>query len=168
MRWLAVAMLVLSGCGIDARIKKLSPEEYKAYYALRPFMSEDDKKTYLKLKTEEERKQWMKDKGLWDAFYKYDETIRQAIVDGAVRTGWNEEMVYMAWGAPYDSQKLTGRRAVRSQLLVYRFEKQEDGTILVWAPGSKTEYKSIEHFRREVYIDDNVVTEIVEKKGWEG
>lgn len=168
MRWFWVLMLVLSGCGLEARVKKLSPEEFKAYYALRPFMTEDDKKAYLKLKTEDERNQWLKDKGLWDTFYKYDENIRQAIVDGAVRTGWTEEMVYMAWGAPYDSQKLTGRHASKSQLLVYRFEKHEEGVVLVWMPGSKTDYKAIDHFRREVYIDDNVVSEIVEKQGWEG
>ena len=159
--------LVLGGCSLDSKVKRLSETEFLHYYALRPFMSDDDRAAYLKLKTEEERDQWLKDHKLWDMFYKYDANIRQAIVDGAVQEGWTKDMVYMAWGAPFDSQTLAGRPATRSELLVYRFEKHEGGAVLVWAPGSKTEYKAIDFFTREVYIDDNVVSEIKEKKGWD-
>ena len=166
MRWFLLLSLVLGGCGLEARIKKLSEAEYMHYYALRPFVSDDDRKAFLKLKTEEERNQWLKDKGLWQTFYKYEPNIRQAIVDGAVQKGWTGEMVYMAWGAPFDTRKLTGRPATKSQLLVYRFERHEDGVVLVWTPGSKTEYKSIGRFTRSVYLDDDRVTEIVEEEDW--
>jgi hypothetical protein len=165
MRFL-FALLLLTGCSIDSKVKRLSDVEYSHYYALRPFMSEEDRKEYLKLKTETERNQWLKDHNLWDVFYKYDEKTREAIVSGLVQKGWNKEMVYMAWGAPYQSQKLAGRPASKSELLVYRFEQHEDGVVLVWIPGSKTEYKAIGRFTREVYIDDNAVTEIVQKDGW--
>ena len=165
-RWWLVAALVLSGCGVEHRVKKLSNVEFQHYYALKPFMEEEQRIAYLKLKTEAERSQYLKDAGLWDRFYKYDEHIRTAIVDGAVQTGWTKDMVLMSWGAPFDKRKLTGRPSPRSELLVYKFEKHEDGTVLVYVPGSKTEYKAVDRFMREVYVDNDVVTEIIEKQGW--
>jgi hypothetical protein len=87
-------------------------------------------------------------------------------VEGAVQVGWTKDMVVMAWGAPYDRRALAGRPAPRSELYVYKFEKQEDGTVLVYVPNSKTEYKAVERFVREVYLDSDVVAEIIEKKGW--
>jgi hypothetical protein len=51
-------------------------------------------------------------------------------------------------------------------MLIYKFEKHEDGSVLVFIPGSKTEYKAVERFTREVILDADVVTEIVEKSGW--
>lgn len=165
-RWFLPLLLLLGACSIDSRVKKLSDEEFKAYYALKPFMDEDTRKGYLKLKTSDERTAYLKEKGLWDKFYQYDEKTRQAIVDGAVTLGWEKDQVLMAWGPPYDSRKIVGRQAPRSELLVYRFEKHEDGTVLVYVPNSKTEYKAVERFTREVILDSDVVTEIVEKPGW--
>lgn len=171
-------LVLLAGCGWQGRVKFLSEAEAKHYYALQPFLSEEEKKTYLKLKTEDERNSWLKDNGCreilgkkecyWDRFYKYPDNIRQQIVDGAVRNGWTKDMVFMAWGAPWDKRALVGRPAPKSELLVYRFEKQEDGTVLVYVPESKTAYKSVERFTREVYLDNDTVTEIVEKRGWYG
>ena len=48
-------------------------------------------------------------------------------------------------------------------MLTYRFEVQEDGTVLLWEPGSKTEYKAVRLFIREVVIDDDNVVEIREE-----
>lgn len=159
---------LLPGCSWESRVKRLSDTEFSHYYALKPFMSDDQRKEYLKIKTEDDRNAWLKSKGLWDVFYKYDEHIREAIVAGAVQVGWTKEMVLMSWGAPFDKRSLAGRPSPRSELLLYRFEKHEDGTILVFLPGSKTEYKAIDRFRREVYVDNDVVSEIVQKSGWGG
>ena len=175
MRWFVVAALLLTACSWQHRVKYLSDEEFKAYYALKPFMEEEQQKSYLTLKSEEERNGYLKSIvleqrrppiTLYDLFYNYPENIRQAIVDGAVQEGWTKDMVLMAWGPPFDKKKLVGRPAPRSELLLYKFEKQEDGTVLVFVPGSKTEYKAEERFRREVILDDDKVTEIVEKPGW--
>jgi hypothetical protein len=165
-RWLFVLALLLSGCSWESRVKRLSDTEFDHYYALKPYMSDADRKTYLKLKTEDDRNAWLKQQGLWDRFYKYPENLRKAIVEGAVQVGWTKDMVVMAWGAPYDRRALAGRPAPRSELYVYKFEKQEDGTVLVYVPNSKTEYKAVERFVREVYLDSDVVAEIIEKKGW--
>jgi hypothetical protein len=167
-KWLFVVMLALSACGWEHRVNELSDVEFDHYYALKPFMTDDERKEYLKLKTEEERNEWLKKKGYWDRFYKYDEHLRKAIVNGAVQNGWTKDMVYMAWGAPFDKRALAGRPAPRSEMLLYRFEKHADGSEIVWIPNSKTEYKATKLFRREVILDNDIVTEIVEKSGWTG
>lgn len=180
-RWFLLVTLALSACSWEHRVKELSDAEFQHYYALKPFMTDDQRKEYLLLKTEDERDQWLKDnkpqmnlaaeemsKDFWDMFYRYPDNIRQAIVDGAVQTGWAKEMVLMSWGAPYDKKRLTGRPAPRSEMLIYRFEKHEDGSVIVYVPGSKTEYKAIDRFTRQVYLDNDIVTEIIEKEGWEG
>lgn len=161
-----VALSFVAGCSWENKVKKLNEDEFKTYYALKPFMTDDQRKTYLTSKTSDERVAYLKSQNLWDMFYKYDEKTRQAIVDGAVQAGWTKDMVLMAWGAPYDKKKLTGRPAPWSEMLTYRFEKQEDGTVLVYVPNSKTAYKATERFTREVILDADVVSEIVEKAGW--
>jgi hypothetical protein len=163
----SLILLVALSTGCTGRqMKRLSDTEFDHFYALRPYMDEDARKAYLKLKTEEERNQFLKDKGLWDRFYQYDADQRDEIVAGAVQVGWTKDMVLMSWGAPYDKRKLAGRQATRSEALVYRFEQHEDGALIVWEPNSKTEYKAVRLFRREVILDDDVVAEIVEKDNW--
>ncbi|MCB9746612.1 MAG: hypothetical protein H6740_28815 [Alphaproteobacteria bacterium] len=160
------ALVSASGCSWEKKVKNLSDTEFDHYYALRPFMDETQRKTYLKLKTEEERNAYLKELGIWDYFYKYDEDLRDQIVAGDVQVGWTKDQLYMAWGAPHDRAKLVGRDAVRSERLIYRFEGHADGSILVWEPNSKTEYKATRLFRREVILDDDVVAEIREESGW--
>ncbi len=127
----------------------------------------DERRALLQLKTEEERNQWLKDKGLWDRFYQYPPHIRENIVGGLVQTGWIRHMVYMAWGRPYTRKKLPGREAQRSELLTYRFEELRDGTHQVWEDGSKTEYKAARLYSKELFVDDDVINEIQEKNvGW--
>lgn len=159
---LLVAMLSM-GCSYTRHIKNLSNVEFDHYYALRVYMSEDQKKVYLKLKTEEERNAYLQEAGLWDRFYSYSDPEREEIIAGDVVVGWTKDKLYMAWGAPYDRARLVGRSAVRSERLVYRFEQHEDGRILLWEDGSKTAYKAARLFTRELIIDDDVVREINEE-----
>ncbi len=163
--WLVI-VAVLGGCSLDRKVKRLSETEYAHYYALRPFMDDEIRKTYLLKKTEEERSAYLKEVKLWDLFYKYEAHIRELIVAGKVQNGWTKDMVLMAWGAPFDKRRLTGRPAPRSELMIYRFELHEDGTALVWEPGSKTEYKAVSRFTRELYLDNDVVTEMKQLEGW--
>ncbi len=174
---LLLVLVLLSGCSWEASgIRHLSEVEFDHYYAIKPFMPEDQRKAFLKLKTEDERNAWLKAGGCrlvrginecyWDRFYKYPDHVRKAIVAGAVQVGWTKDMVFMAWGAPFDKRSLTGRPSPRSELLLYRFEKQEDGRVLVYVANSKTEYKAVERFVREIILDSDEVAEIIEKKGW--
>jgi len=162
-----ILVLVMSACSWKSRVKYLSDTEFDHYYALRVYMDDGQKKTYLKMKTEEERNAYLQKLGLWDRFYKYEPHIRELIVSGDVQVGWTKDMLYMSWGAPYDLRKLPGRKAERSELMVYRFEEQPDGSILVWQKGSRTEYKAVRLFSREVILDDDVIAEITDRdKSW--
>jgi len=150
------------GCGYANKIKNLSDAEYAHWSALRVYMEEDARKSYFKLKTEEERNQWLKDEGLWDRFYQYDPHIRERIVGLEVQVGWTKDMVYMAWGIPYDRRKLT-RQAERSEMFIYRFEQHTD-RIMVWERGSKTAYKAERFFVKEVIMEDDRVVEMSNKE----
>ena len=167
-----LALSLITGCGISSKMKKLSGDELDHYRALRVYMDQPDargirgeteRREFLKLKTREERDQWLKDKGHCDRFYQYDAHIREKIVFGQVQEGWTRHMIYMSWGYPYTKRKLPGRQAMRSEMLVYRFEEMEDGAHQVWVQGSKTEYKAVRLYIREVIIDDDRITEIRER-----
>jgi hypothetical protein len=160
MRQLLFAVLMLtttlSACGWKHRVKDMSNEEYGRYTSLKVYMTEEQEKACLKKKTEEERSAYLKELGLWDRFYKYDEAQRKQIVDGKVEVGWTSDMVLMSWGLPYDKRMLPGRKAERSWMWVYRFEQQPDGSVMVWEKGSKTAYSAVKFFQREVILDDHV------------
>lgn len=158
-----VGLLVL---GSASKVKRLSDVEQDHYQALRVWMNEDQNKAFLKLKLEEERNQYLKDQGLWERFYKYPDFVREKILLGELEVGWTEDMVYMAYGAPFKKKRLTGRPAARSELLVYRMEVSEDGAHMPWVPGSKTTYKAVDKYQIEVYVDDEKVTEIDQKDDW--
>lgn len=165
--FLLALMLVAAGCGTAAKVKRLEDREQDHYYALKVWMTDDDRKAFLKLKTPEERDQWLKDKGLWDRFYKYDDEKRSAIVEGDVQVGWKQDMVFMAWGEPASRSRLPGRPAERSELFIYRFEVDKKGNTLIWRPESNETYKASELYRLELIVDDQVVTEITKKDGWD-
>ena len=148
------------GCGVGHFEKKIGQEEFDHWRALRIYMDEGTQKEFRKFKTREERDQYLKDKGLWEKFYQYEPHIRDQIAGGDVKTGWSEDMLFMAWGQPYDREKIFGRNAQESYRLTYRFEELEDGAILVWEPKSKTQYKAVRLFQKEVYIDDGKITEL--------
>ena len=159
----AMGFLVVSiatGCSIDRKLKNLDDQEFQHYYALKVYMDEPQVKTYLKLKTRAERDGYLKKRGLWDKYYEYEVHVREAIYNGRVEVGWTKDMVLMAWGRPIDRGRVAGRQATRSERYIYRFEENQEGAILVWEPGSKTQYKAARLFSREVVFDNDVVAEI--------
>lgn len=162
---LALALVLGAGCW-ENKVKRLSDAEFDHYYALRPYMSDDLRKEFLRLKTEDERNAWLKSQGLWDRFYQYSAAEREAIVAGEVAVGWSKDKLLMSWGAPYDKRQVASTETYRSELYVYRFEQLKDGAVLVYEPGSSTAYKAVRMFRREVLIQDDVVKDIREYENW--
>lgn len=160
--FLVLALPIVMGSKLD----RLTDAEQTHYRALRIFLDKKEQKEWLKGKTEEERNAWLKEHGLWDRFYMHDEATRAEIVAGEVELGWSTDMVYMAWGSPFQRQRLTGRQASRSELLVYRFEVDKKGyaTPVV---GKKIDYQAVDQYQVEVIIDDDVVADLIEKPDWE-
>ncbi len=164
-------MLLLAGLVVvssaNKKYDRLADDERAVFDAVSVWMDEDAVKAFLKLKTPELREQWLKDHKLWDRYFKYDERVRGAINDGRVVTGWTEDLVLMAWGAPHEKRRNTGRNATRSDTYVYRFEVTPDKEVLVWEPNSKATHTAIRLYQVNVIIDDGVVAELVELKAWD-
>lgn len=179
MRRIAMGLVLgwIAAGSCAASLKKLSQDELDAYHALQPFLSDDQEKALLKLKTPEERAEYLKSQklamgaqtadNLHELWYRFDADTRAAVTEGRVEKGWTQDMMFMAWGEPVNRQRLTGRPATRSELFNYRFEILEDGSTLVWVPKSKASYKSVDRYQVDVYVDDGRVTELVRKAEWD-
>ncbi|MEM6929394.1 MAG: hypothetical protein AAF602_20815 [Myxococcota bacterium] len=163
-------MIVLWGClmgttAIAGKLDRLSDTERVHWRALRVFVDTKDQKDWLKLKTEQERNQWLQDRGYWERFYRYPQHVRDQIVAGDVKKGWDRNKLYMAWGQPTERNRLTGRPASRSERLIYRFEVDKDGFITVLVDG-RPDYKAVDRYQVDVVVDDDVVTELTRRDDW--
>lgn len=170
IRWTVALALVAGslfpGLAEASKLSKLSEQEQIEYRVFRAFMSEDDQKAWLKMKTPEERTAWLKDHHLYEKFYGESPDVRDLIVAGKVAVAWTRDQVYLAWGNPFQKQRLTGREAQRSELLVYRFEVDKEGYATP-VTGKKEDYKAVDRYQIELVVDDDVVAELVKKAGWE-
>lgn len=160
------AVIVAAWLSLGSKLDRLSDQEYAHYRALRIFMEEKDRKAWLRLKTPEQRDARLREMNLWDKFYSLSEAQRQKVVAGEVEVGFTRDMLYMAWGAPFSKNRLTGREAARSELLVYRFQIDRSG-IATPVVGERIDYKAVGQHQTEVFVDDDVVTKMVEKDSWE-
>ena len=160
-----VAMLFVSSPACAGKLGRLTEAELDHYRALRVFMDDDDEKVWFKLKTTEERDAWLREEKLWDKFYALPAEVRAQIVGGKVERGYTRDMVYMTWGPPFQKNRLTGREAARSELLVYRFEIDKDGFANPIAT-KRGDYKAEGHYQMELTVDDDVVAVIDQKDGW--
>ena len=176
MFWFFWVGMLIGGCSYKRHIKRLEAAEKDHWAALRVFMKEEQKKEFLTKKTRPERDEYIKSLGLWDKFYELSERRREEILSYDVKKGFNQEELLMSWGKPYRVSLEPTSKAVQSHRWTYRFEQHVDPKtkqeyILIWEPNSKTEYKSIRVFERDVIIDDqgrpeytdNIVSEIIDR-----
>jgi hypothetical protein len=162
----ATLALLLPLTAHAGKLSKLSEQEQVEYRVFRAFMTEDEQKAWLKMKTAEERTAWLKERKLWDKFYGLSPEVRDLVVAGDVGVGWSRDQVYLSWGNPFQKQRLTGRQAQRSELLVYRFEVDKDGYAAPMV-GKKIDYQAVDQYQVELVMDDDVVVELVRKEDWE-
>ncbi len=162
-RWLVAGLLVVL---LGGKLDRLSSDERAHWRALRVFVEDRDQKRWLKLKTEEERNDWLKEQGLWDRYYSNDPATREQILAGDVRLGWDRYQLYMAWGQPSQRMRMTGRSAVRSERLIYRFEVDEEGYASPLV-GTKVDHRAVDRYQINVIIDDDTITKIHEIDDWD-
>ena len=168
-RWIHGLLLVAALFGTASKKwDRLAPYERDHHQALSVFFEDEKKETkeWLKLETPEARDQWLKDKGYWNHFYKYDEIERKEILERVPKIGWTQDMLYMAWGAPYRKLNSTKRTAQNTQIFQYRIQVSKDGHHLVYTPGSKATYKAIEQYTQEITLDDRKISAIDRRDGW--
>ncbi len=168
-RYIAGFALIAVLLGTAGKMDRLLDYERDHYRALVVFFEDEKKETreWLKLKTPEERDQWLKDKGYWDHFYKYSEEERAEILAREPKIGWTQEMLYMAWGRPYRKIKSTKRTAQDTIILSYRIQVTPEGRHLIYKPKSKATYKAVERYTQDIVLDDRVITEIRRRDGWD-
>ncbi len=164
------AMVVLLGYlvsppALAGKLDRLSDTEKVHWRALRVFVDKDEQKLWLKLKSEEERNQWLKDRGYWERFYQHPPHVRDQIVAGDVKKGWNREKLFMAWGQPSERRMLTGRPANRSERLIYRFQVDKKGFVTV-VVDARPDYKAVDRYQVDVVLDDDVITELTRRDDW--
>lgn len=164
---LFASVLMLSTSALAKPIDRLSSAERDHFQALSVWMDDKEERAYLKLKTEEERNAWLKEKGYWNRYYQYDAQTRDQILGGKVAVGWTQDMVFMAWGAPHDKRRLLGRNARRSEALIYRFEVTPDGAHLIWAPKSKATHNAVQLYHYVLTVDDAKVVKMERNEGWD-
>ena len=162
---LAISVVAIGLIGPQAahadKTKRLSSAEKDHYQALKVYMDKDTRKAFLKLKTEDERNAYLKKKGLWERFYQYEERVREAILVGDVKVGWEENAVFMAWGPPVKKFSVVDRPASLSQEFLYRFEVSPEGDILVWTSDSKTAHKAAMLYQIQLTVDDGRVARMI-------
>lgn len=169
MRRLTTAVLLASLLlSTAAKREPLSPDEQVHFAALKVFLSDKERKTFLKLKTEGERDAWLKAQRLWDRFYALDARQRQDVSEGKVQKGWTDDMVFMAWGAPHERRRLGVAQASLSELFVYFVEVTSDGKVLLWTPGSQQTHGAVDKYRWELKVFDHKVVAMDRRPGWEG
>lgn len=158
---LAVGVLFAASPSLADKTKRLSAVEKDHYQALKVYMDADMRKAFLKLKTEDARNGYLKKKGLWGRFYQYNERVREAILVGDVKVGWEENAVFMAWGAPVKRFDQVDRPASLSEEFVYRFEVDPYGDVLVWSKESKTAHKAALLYQVQLTVDDGRVARMI-------
>lgn len=168
-RLLATSLLVASLFGTCANKKfdRLEQAEKDHYTALKVWMDKKERKAFLKLKTRDERDAWLRDNNLWERFYQYDDRVRELIVEGNVKIGFEQAALLMAWGPAHVRKKLVGRPAARAEMFTYFIEVTKDGQHLFWTPASKESNFAVKKYRKEVILHDGIVAEINEQDGWE-
>ncbi len=152
---------------VAGKIDRLESVERDHYRALKVWIPEKDRKRYLRLKTREERDQWLKDEGYWERFYQYDPPVRTKILEGDVKIGWTEDMILMAWGPAHNRRRELLRDAQRAETLIFRFEVSPEGKVLIWAPDSTTHHNAAKLFRYELLVADGALRSMTRKDGWD-
>ena len=109
-----LGLLLASACATNP--DHLPGLERSFYYNLD---SEADQEAYLKLRKEDDRIDFLKQKGLWDKWKGLTEEERAAAKENRVEIGFHEFAVHMAWGPPADVRPVdAGDRHVDFQIFI--------------------------------------------------
>ena len=108
-----------TACGYERLQKRLDNQEFDHYYALRVYMSEEQRKYYLKLKTRDERDAYLKKLGLWDTFYSYEPEEREEIVAGDVKSvGLRKRWRWLGERRIRERKRLVEQQVVRKSTFI--------------------------------------------------
>lgn len=126
---IAVATPAFAG---KANVKKLSkkwPKEDVAWArSFDVWMSDDELDVFLKLKTTEERKEFLTQAGYWKMWEDIDEEMLPNVLEGKVVEGMTRDEVLMVWDKPEKIRKDFTKEAYVNELH-YKFEIDRKGNM---------------------------------------
>ncbi|MBJ92859.1 MAG: hypothetical protein CMP23_00130 [Rickettsiales bacterium] len=156
---LALAAPALAGQVNPRKIKKW-PELDKVWArSFDAWATDEELDVFVKLKSTDERKEFLKKIGFWKKWKKIDEEMMPNIMAGEVVRGMNKDEVFMCWDKPVKIRK-DFRRNAYVDVLNYRFEIDRKGREFLSPKDSKTAYKN-ELITRFVYMYNGKVFSIV-------
>jgi len=159
--FLATSSLAFAGTFKLKKIKRWPAEDQSWAIAMDAWMTAEELAVFIKIKSSDERKSFLKDAGYWRIWKDVRDEYREAVVNQQVIKGMNKNEVFMAWDKPKKIRK-DFRRDAYVDVFNYEFERARKGHEFVLRPDSQTAYKN-ENFIRFVYMHNGEVFAIVDE-----
>jgi len=158
---LAVAVAVPAIAGqVNMRKIKKWPELDQAWArSFDAWMSDEELKIFLKLKSTDERRDFLTQAGYFKKWKKIDKEMLPHVIKGDVVKGMNKDEVFMCWDKPEKIRK-DFRRDAYVDVMNYKFEIDRKGREFIMREDSKTAYKN-ENITKFVYMYNGKVFSIV-------
>ena len=123
------------------------------------WMSDEELSVFIKIKTTEERQDFLKKAGYWKKWDKIDDEMLPNVLKGEVVRGMTKDEVFMCWDKPEKIRK-DFRRDAYVDVMNYKFEIDRKGREFLSPKDSKTAYKN-EVITKFVYMHNGKVFSIV-------
>ena len=123
------------------------------------WMSDEELDVFIKIKTTEERQDFLKKAGYWKKWDKIDDEMLPNVLKGEVVRGMTKDEVFMCWDKPEKIRK-DFRRDAYVDVMNYKFEIDRKGREFLSPKDSKTAYKN-EVITKFVYMYNGRVFSIV-------
>ncbi|HCP45551.1 MAG TPA: hypothetical protein DIU15_05895 [Deltaproteobacteria bacterium] len=156
---LALATPALAAQVNMKKVKKWPELDQVWARSLDAWMTDEELKLFLQIKTTEERKQFLVDAGYWRLWKKIDKDMVPNIIKGDVLKGMNKDEVFMCWDKPAKIRK-DFRKDAYVDVLNYEFEIDRKGREFLMRKDSKTAYRN-EIVTKYVYMYNGKVFDVV-------
>jgi len=123
------------------------------------WMTDEELKLFLQIKTTEERQKFLVDAGYWKIWKKIDKEMVPNIIKGEVLNGMTKDEVFMCWDKPKKIRK-DFRKKAYVDVLNYEFEVDRKGREFLLRADSQTAYRN-EIITKYVYMYNGQVFDIV-------
>jgi hypothetical protein len=141
------------------QIKKWPEEDAAWARSFDLWMSDDELKIFVGLKTSEERREFVKKAGYLKKWEDIDEEMLPFVMKGEVVPGMSQDLVYMCWDKPAKIRK-DFKKDAYVDVLNYEFERDRKGREWLLRPDSQTSYKN-EIVTKYVYMFNGKVWRVI-------
>ena len=156
---IALVTPAMAGQVHPRKIKKW-PEVDRAWArSFDAWMTDEELGIFLKLKTTDQRKDFLTEAGYWKLWKKIEDEMLPNVIAGDVVNGMTKDEVFMCWDKPKKIRK-DFRKNAYVDVLNYEFEIDRKGREFLLRQDSQTAYKN-EIVTKYVYLYNGKVFSIV-------